>query len=78
MNVLHNYLIQKYILMISATHACNILFFRSVRGHVSREITQVIEVDFTNNEVQKVMLHLSSHKSLGWDGLTNEYLKKSM
>ena len=37
---------------------------------------QELDADFTEDEVDKVLRHLPSGKSLGWDGLTNEVFKR--
>ena len=39
-------------------------------------ICQVLDVDFEEAEVEKVLLHLPNGKSPNWDGVTNEVFKK--
>ena len=46
-----------------------------VRKHVSMEIAEMLAVDIIENDGEAAILHLSNHKSLGWDGLINEFFK---
>ena len=41
-------------------------------------ISHELDADFTEDEVDKVLRHLPSGKSPGWDGLTNEVLKRAL
>ena len=46
-----------------------------MRDHVSQKIKEILEIDFIEDEVESVMLHLSKDKSPHLDGLTNEFFK---
>ena len=73
-NVSHNYLIHVPIVMI-LLHMLVIIVLSRVRGHVSQGIIDILEGDFTKDEMKRVVLHLSNDKSLSLDGLTNVFFK---
>ena len=53
----------------NVTHGCNIVL-SGLRGHVSQEMGEILEANFIEDEVEKVMFQFSNDKSHGWDVLT--------
>ena len=51
-------------------------FYNVVGGVVNDSICAKLDVDFLEEEVQTILLHLPKGKSLGCDGITNEVFKK--
>ena len=52
------------------------VFLNEVINHVSIEVSNVLDSDISEVEVESVISHLVNGKSPGWDGLTNEFFKK--
>ena len=52
------------------------VFLNEVTNHVSIEVSNVLDADISEVEVENVISHLVNGKSPSWDGLTNEFFKK--
>ena len=73
----HNYLIPVPMMMI-VLHVLVIIVLRRVKGHVLQGIVEILEGVFLEDEVKRVVLHLSNDKRLSLDGLTNVFFKMYM
>ena len=48
-------------------------FLQYVSGIIQQDDALTLEMPFTDTELDNALLHLSKHKSPGWDGLTVEF-----